>query len=75
MEAAIDGYLVDNMAFVMSPSARASLKATPKAEGTIAGFICENNEVNGYTVNVTGVAGNDNIYFGDWNELVLGTWG
>lgn len=75
MEAAIDGYLVDNMAFVMSPSARAALKATPKAENTIAGFICEGNEVNGYAVNVTGVAGNDNIYFGDWNELVLGTWG
>jgi hypothetical protein len=75
MEAAIGGYLVDNTAFVMSPAARAALKGTPKAENTISGFICEGNEVNGYAVNVSGVAGNDNIYFGDWNELVLATWG
>lgn len=75
MEASIGGYLVDNTAFVMSPAARAALKGTPKAENTISGFICEGNEVNGYAVNVSGVAGNDNIYFGDWNELVLATWG
>lgn len=75
MEAALDQFLVDSTAFVMSPSARAALKATPKAENTIAGFICEDNQVNGYAVNVSGVAGNDNIYFGDWNELVLATWG
>lgn len=75
MEAAVDGYLVDNTSFVMSPAARAALKATPKAENTIAGFICEGNEVNGYAVNVSGVVGNDNIYYGDWNQLVLGTWG
>lgn len=75
MEAAIDGYLVDNTAFVMSPSARAALKATPKAENTIAGFICQGNQVNGYAVNVSGVVDNDNIYYGDWNQLVLATWG
>lgn len=75
MEAAIDGYLVNNMAFVMSPTAKASLKGIAKAENTIAGFICENNQVNGYAVNVSGVVGNDNIYFGDWNQLVLATWG
>lgn len=75
MEAAIDGYLIDNTSFVMNPAARAALKATPKASDTITGFICEDNQVNGYKVNVTGVALNDNIYFGDWNQLVLATWG
>lgn len=75
MEAALDQFLVDNTAFVMNPAARAALKATPKAANTIAGFICEDNEVNGYNVNISGVAENDNVYFGDWNELVLATWG
>ena len=75
MQAAIDGYLINNTSFVMNPAARAALKATPKASDTITGFICEDNEVNGYKVNVTGVALNDNIYFGDWNQLVLATWG
>lgn len=75
MEAALGGYMLNSTSFVMSPACRASLKATPKAENTIAGFICEGNEVNGYRVDVSGVVGNDNIYFGDWSELVLGTWG
>lgn len=75
MQAAIDTYLVDNTAFVMSPAARAALKAIPKATDAITGFICEDNEINGYRCNVSGVAVNDNIYFGDWNELVLASWG
>lgn len=75
MEAALGGYMLNSTSFVMSPAARAALKATPKAENTIAGFICEGNEVNGYRVDVSGVVGNDNIYLGDWSELVLATWG
>lgn len=75
MQAALGNYMLNSTSFVMSPAARAALKATPKAENTIAGFICEGNEVNGYRVDVSGVVGNDNIYFGDWSELVLGTWG
>lgn len=75
MEAALGGYMVNNTSFVMSPAARAALKGIPKAQDTIAGFICEGNEVNGYRVDVSGVVANDNIYFGDWSELVLGTWG
>lgn len=75
MEAALDGYLLNETAFVMNPAARAALKATPKATDAITGFICEGNEINGYRASITGVALNDNIYFGDWSELVLATWG
>lgn len=75
MEAAIDGYLVGEKRFVMNPAVRAALKATPKAENTIAGFICEGNEVNGYPVDITGVSLNDNIYYGAFDQLLLATWG
>jgi HK97 family phage major capsid protein len=73
-EAAVDGYNVDNASFVMSTSARATLKGIEKAENT-AKFICENNEINGYAVNVSGCAKDDNIYYGAWDRLILAQFG
>lgn len=73
-EAAIGGYALDNPAYVMSPAARAALKGIAKA-GTFPVFLCEDNKVNGYDVNVSGCVGNNNIYFGDWSKLLLGIWG
>lgn len=73
-EASIGGYALENPAYVMSPAARAALKGIAKA-GTFPVFLCEDNKVNGYDVNVSGCVGNDNIYFGDWSKLLLGIWG
>lgn len=73
-EAAIGGYALEEPAYVMSPAARAALKGIAKA-GTFPVFLCEDNMVNGYKVNVSGCVGNDNIYFGDWSKLLLGIWG
>jgi HK97 family phage major capsid protein len=73
-EAAIGGYALEEPAYVMSPAARAALKGITKA-GTFPVFLCEDNRVNGYAVNVSGCVGNDNIYFGDWSKLLLGIWG
>ncbi len=73
-EAAIGGYALEEPAYVMSPAARAALKGIAKA-GTFPVFLCEDNKVNGYDVNVSGCVGNDNIYFGDWSKLLLGIWG
>ena len=73
-EAAIGGYALENPAYVMSPAARAALKGIAKA-GTFPVFLCEDNKVNGYDVNVSGCVGNNNIYFGDWSKLLLGIWG
>ena len=72
-EAAIGGYALEEPAYVMSPAARAALKGIAKA-GTFPVFLCEDNKVNGYRVNVSGCVGNDNIYFGDWSKLLLGIW-
>ena len=73
-EAAIGGYALEEPAYVMSPAARAALKGIAKA-GTFPVFLCEDNKVNGYNVNVSGCVGNNNIYFGDWSKLLLGIWG
>lgn len=73
-EAAIGGYALEEPAYVMSPAARAALKGIAKA-GTFPVFLCEDNKVNGYDVNVSGCVGNNNIYFGDWSKLLLGIWG
>ena len=73
-ESAIGGYALENPSYVMSPAARAALKGIAKA-GTFPVFLCEDNKINGYDVNVSGCVGNDNIYFGDWSKLLLGIWG
>lgn len=73
-EASIGGYAIEEPAYVMSPAARAALKGIAKA-GTFPVFLCEDNMVNGYKVNVSGCVSNDNIFFGDWSKLLLGIWG
>lgn len=75
-EAAIGGYNVADASFVMSAPARATLKNIAKSDTAVAaGFICENNEINGYAVNVSGCVKNDNLYFGAWDRLILAQFG
>ena len=73
-EAATGAYALNDLAFVMSPSARAVLKGTPKTANYPA-FLCEDNQINGYDCRVSGCVTNDNIYFGDWSKLILGVFG
>lgn len=74
-EAAVGSYDLESLAYVMNPSARACLKGTPMVEGD-ARFICENDTINGYKVNVTGcIDDNNTLFFGDWSKLVVGVWG
>lgn len=73
-EGKIGGYMV-NPSYVLSASARATLKGIEKATGT-AQFICDSdNKINGYDANVSGCVTDDTIYFGDWSHLVLGIFG
>ena len=72
-QAAIGSYQMGEASFIMSAPARAALKGIEKAQGT-AQFICENNEINGYRVDVSGCVKNDNIYMGAWENLVLASF-
>lgn len=75
-EAAIGGYNVAEAGFVMGASTRAALKNIAKSESAVAaGFICENNEINGYKVNVSGCITDSNIYFGAFDRLILAQFG
>lgn len=61
--------------WVMNPSAKATLKATPKVAG-YPDFLCDaEGKVNGYEVNVSGVELAGKVYFGDWSRLLLVTFG
>lgn len=75
MEAKLSAFELDNVSFIMSAGARASLKGIEKAQGT-AQFICDGeNKINGYACGVSGAVANDNIYFADWSKVMLCEWG
>lgn len=74
MEGYLGSYNLDSINFVMSSPARAALKGIAKAGNHAAKFICEDNEINGYPVNVSGYADN-NIYLGDFSKLIYAEWG
>ena len=78
-ESAVADYAVGGLNWVMGAGARGVLKTIPldNANGASGRFICENNEINGYGVNVSAVAGATNgaLYFGDWSKLLVGFFG
>ena len=74
-EAALSTFDLGEPQYVMSAGARSALKGTPKVSA-YPDFLCSaDNYINGYKCNVSGCVGNDNIYFGDWDKLVLGIFG
>ena len=64
-----------NKSFIVSPSAKAILRTTVKGENANAGFIMQNNEIEGYPVysssNVTGKG----VVMGNFSDYVIGQWG
>jgi HK97 family phage major capsid protein len=86
-EVAIDNADVGSLSYITNPQVRGKLKVTEKATST-AQFVWSDGAfpVNGYPVHVssqvastldkgtsTGVA--SAIFFGNWNDLLLGMWG
>lgn len=73
--------LMGNLAYVVNPSLKGTLKKTQK--GTNLGFIFENGEVNGYKCYSSNhVAKNLNAgtdeygaIFANWSDLIIGQWG
>jgi HK97 family phage major capsid protein len=63
------------LAFVMTAAVRGNLKTTEKATNTAQFIMGEGNEANGYPVYVTQQAAANGIYFGNWNDLLIGMWG
>lgn len=60
--------------FAMSASDRATLKGIAKDAGS-GRFICEDNEIDGSKVDISGELKAGDIYFGDFSRVLVGRWG
>ena len=60
--------------FAMSASDRATLKGIAKDAGS-GRFICEDNEIDGSKVDISGELKTGDIYFGDFSRVLVGRWG
>ena len=59
--------------YIVNAAARGALKSTEKASNT-AQFVWEGNEINGYPALVSNQLANNDVLFGDFSQLVMGTW-
>lgn len=74
-EGAVGSYDLDGLKFIMSAADKATLKSIPKAAGTVAGFLCEDDYINGYPVAVCGGLTSGEIYFGNFEKYcIIGEW-
>lgn len=74
---AADNADVGSMAYVFNSGTRGQVKTTPKfASGTDAGVVWETgNTVNGYRTEVTNTIRNKDVFFGNFNDFIIGMWG
>ena len=53
---------------------KASLMGISKDSGS-GRFLCEDDKINGYQVNVCGGLSDGDLYFGAWKNVIIGQWG
>lgn len=63
-----------NMAYVCSGNTYSYLKSTPKIAG-YPSYLIEEGKLNGYRCMVSNQIADGSIYFGNWNDLLLCSWG
>lgn len=61
-------------AYAMGAQTWGVLKTAPKDTGS-GQFILEDGEVNGYAAHRTNLVTADDLFFGDWSQLIIGQWG
>ena len=75
METALESANVKgNKVFIVSPSAKGTLKTTLKDAG-VSGYLMEGNEVNGYNTLCTSAVPSKGLVFGCFEDYVIGQWG
>lgn len=62
------------MKYIMSPTAKGILRGMAKT-GTNNGLVFENNEIDGTPALVTSHISNSKLIYGDFSNLVIGSWG
>ena len=76
-EIAADNADVNSMAYVMNAVGRGAAKTTAKfSGGTDQGTIWEpGNTINGYRAEITNQLTTGDVFFGNFNDLIVGLWG
>ncbi len=75
-EIASDNADVNSMAYVMNSGMRGHYKTTQKFSGTDGAPIWEQgNTVNGYGAEVTNQVNAGDVFFGNFNDMLIGMWG
>lgn len=70
-----DANVSGDIRFIVAPSAKAVLKTTVKGENANAGFIMQNNEIEGYPVLCSSAVASKGIVMGNFADYVIGQWG
>lgn len=74
-EVAKDNADAGSLFYLMNAAARGALKSTAKSSSAVAaGFVYENDEVNGYPAVVTNQLAFDDIVFGAFDQMIMGMW-
>ena len=63
-----------DLAWVTKGLTKANLMATSKDAGS-GRFLCEENKMAGYDVNICGALSADDLYLGVWKNVIVGQWG
>ena len=71
---AADNALLGNLAYITDAATAGGLKTKAKDAGS-GMFVLEGGEANGYPVIVSQQATAGNVYFGNFNDLLIGMWG
>lgn len=75
-EVSADNADVANMAYIFNARMRGHLKVTPRfGTGTESTIWEPGNTVNGYSTEVTNQLADRDVFFGNFNDLLVGMWG
>ncbi|MCM1440420.1 MAG: phage major capsid protein [Roseburia sp.] len=75
MEAQLEGANVSgDIKFIVAPTAKATLKTTVKGANANAGFIMQNNEIEGYDVLCSSAVASKGVLMGNFSDYVIGQW-
>lgn len=76
MEATLEGKNVTgDIRFIVAPTAKAILKTTVKGTNAGAGFIMQDNEIEGYPVLTSSAVATKGVVMGNFSDYVIGQWG
>ena len=73
-EVMTDNALMGSLAYIIDPNGWEAAKTTEKASGT-AQFIMSDDTMNGYRTFVTNQVTDEDWFFGNWSDVLIGEWG